>query len=82
MPGTQIEDETEIETDEHGDPVYCVEPHCRHYTSRGYILCSCCLDHDAERCVYTHARTAVEKLIAHFKLSDEDAREVREIAGV
>lgn len=82
MVGVEIEDETEIETNEHGDPVYCVEAHCRHLTASSYILCKCCLDDDAERCVYTAVRQAVEKLIAHFKLSEVDACEVRTIAGV
>jgi hypothetical protein len=80
MVGVEIEDETEIETDEHGDPVYCTAyAACTHKTARGYVVCQCCMDADAERCAFTLRREAIEKLIAHFKLSPEDARELWEI---
>jgi hypothetical protein len=79
----EIEDETELETDEHGDPTRCTAyTACQHPVARGLVVCQCCVDSDAERCAFTLRREAVEKLIAHFKLSDTDAQEVRRIAGV
>jgi hypothetical protein len=77
MAGVEIEDETELETDEHGDPTHCTAyAACNHRVASGYVVCKCCMDHDAERCAFTFRREAIEKLIAHFKLSPEDAQEV------
>jgi hypothetical protein len=79
MIGVEIEDETE--TDEYGDPTHCTQLTCEHRCARGLVVCACCLDTDAERCAFTIRRETVEKLIAHFKLSDEDQRELWEIIG-
>lgn len=80
---TEIEDETETETDEFGDPVRCTAyAACQHLVARGLVVCQCCVDADAERCAYAAKREVVKRLIAHFKLSDTDAMEVRRIAGV
>ncbi len=73
MAGTQIEDETEIETDEHGDPIYCADSDCTHRVARGLIVCQCCVDHDAERCARTMLergkRIAYEIAKEHFRFS-------------
>jgi hypothetical protein len=73
MAGPKIDDETETETDEHGDPIYCADSDCRHMVARGLIVCQCCVDLDAERCARTMLvrgkQIAYEIAKEHFRFS-------------